>query len=59
MLAHALLLLCRVLVENFEELLHVVHRPTVQLACLKNSLMFRSIPRALFITPEDRGFINR
>ncbi len=49
----------RVLSENFEELLHIVHRPTVQLACQKSTLMFRSIPRALFITPEDRGFIYR
>lgn len=49
----------RVLIENFDELLHVVHRPTVQLACHKYNLMFKSVPRALFITLEDRGRVFR
>ncbi|KAG1667045.1 hypothetical protein FOA52_000406 [Chlamydomonas sp. UWO 241] len=49
----------RVLVENFEELLPIVHRPTVQDACQKFALMFKSIPRALFITLEDRGRVFR
>ncbi|KAG1681547.1 hypothetical protein FOA52_014054 [Chlamydomonas sp. UWO 241] len=49
----------RVLQTHFEEVFDIVYRPTVQQACLQSSLMFRSIPRALFITPEDRGSITR
>ena len=50
---------CRVLFEHFEELLPVLHRPTVQIACQKYNLMFKSVPRALFITLEDRGHVFR
>lgn len=49
----------RVLLENFEELLPVVHRPTVGLACQKYNLMFKSVPRAIFLTLEDRGRVLR
>ncbi|GMH44761.1 hypothetical protein BSKO_12713 [Bryopsis sp. KO-2023] len=45
----------RVLVENFEELLPIIHNPTVRMACRKYSLMFRSIPMGMFITLQDRG----
>jgi hypothetical protein len=49
----------RVLIENFEELLPVVHTPTVRLACQKYGLMFKSLPRGLFITLEDKGRVFR
>jgi len=49
----------RVLVEHFEELLPVIHNPTVRMACQKYNLMFKSVPRALFITLEDRGRVFR
>jgi malate dehydrogenase (oxaloacetate-decarboxylating)(NADP+) len=49
----------RVLLENFEELLPIVHTPTVRLACQKYGLMFKSLPRGLFITLEDRGRVFR
>nr|BAU61574.1 NADP-dependent malic enzyme [Gonium pectorale] len=49
----------RVLVENIEELLPVVYTPTVRLACQKYGLMFKSLPRGLFITLEDRGRVFR
>ncbi|KAG2437633.1 hypothetical protein HYH02_011272 [Chlamydomonas schloesseri] len=49
----------RVLVENMEELLPVVYTPTVRLACQKYGLMFKSLPRGLFITLEDRGRVFR
>ncbi|KAG2486157.1 hypothetical protein HYH03_015121 [Edaphochlamys debaryana] len=49
----------RVLVENMEELLPVVYTPTVRLACQRYGLMFKSLPRGLFITLEDRGRVFR
>eukprot|EP00798_Chlamydomonas_sp_ICE-L_P018130 gene18125-24570_t len=49
----------RVLVENLEELMPIVYDPTVRVACRKNSLMFKSVPRALFISLEDRGRVFR
>lgn len=47
------------LAENFEELLPVVHRPTLPEVCQKSNLMFKTAPRALFITLEDRGRVFR
>ncbi|GFR43161.1 hypothetical protein Agub_g4210, partial [Astrephomene gubernaculifera] len=49
----------RVLLEALEELLPVVYTPTVRLACQKYGLMFKSLPRGLFITLEDRGRVFR
>ncbi|CAD7695703.1 unnamed protein product [Ostreobium quekettii] len=49
----------RVLIENLEELLPVVHNPTMRLACQRYSLMFRSLPRGLFITLADRGRVYK
>lgn len=49
----------RVLFENFDELLPLLQRPTVQMVCQKYNLMFKSLPRALFITLEDRGHVFR
>jgi malic enzyme len=49
----------RVLLEHFEELLPVVSTPTVRLACQRYGLMFRSLPRGLFVTLEDRGRVFR
>jgi malate dehydrogenase (oxaloacetate-decarboxylating)(NADP+) len=49
----------RVLLENLEELLPVVYNPTVRLGCQKYGLMFKSLPRGLFITLEDRGRVFR
>jgi hypothetical protein len=49
----------RVLIENFEELLPMVHTPTVRKACQKYGLMFKSLPRGLFITLEDKGRVFR
>lgn len=45
----------RVLYDYIEELLPIVHMPTVGIACQKWGLMFRSIPRGLFLTYEDKG----
>eukprot|EP00803_Ostreobium_quekettii_P007370 evm.model.scf_89.7 EVM.evm.TU.scf_89.7 scf_89:27597-30512(+) len=49
----------RVLIDNLEELLPVVHNPTMRLACQRYSLMFRSLPRGLFITLADRGRVYK
>jgi malate dehydrogenase (oxaloacetate-decarboxylating)(NADP+) len=49
----------RVLIENFEELLPIIYTPTVHNASLKYGLMFKSLPRGLFITLEDRGRVFR
>jgi hypothetical protein len=52
-------MLCRVLMEHFEELLPIVSTPTVREACRKYGLMFKSLPRGLFVTLEDRGRVFR
>ncbi|WIA32021.1 hypothetical protein OEZ86_002874 [Tetradesmus obliquus] len=49
----------RVLMEHFEELLPMVSIPTVREACQKYGLMFKSLPRGLFVTLEDRGRVFR
>lgn len=49
----------RVVMENFEELLPIISTPTVRIACQKFGLMFKSLPRALYITLEDRGRVFR
>ena len=49
----------RVLLEHFDELLSIVSTPTVRIACQRHGLMFRSHPRGLFITLEDRGRVYR
>jgi len=43
-----------VLLEHFEELLPIISNPTVRLACQRYGLMFKSLPRGLFVTLEDR-----
>lgn len=48
-----------VLMEHFEELLPMVSIPTVREACQKYGLMFKSLPRGLFVTLEDRGRVFR
>ena len=45
----------KLLVDNMKELLPIVHMPTVSEYCQKFSLMFRSLPRALFISLRDKG----
>lgn len=50
---------CSVLMENFEELLPIVSTPTVREACQRYGLMFKSLPRGLFVTLEDRGRVFR
>ena len=45
----------RIMGDNIEEFLPVVHMPTVSLYCKKYGLMFRSLPRALFISMKDKG----
>ena len=45
--------------EHFEELLPIVSVPTVREACQRYGLMFKSLPRGLFITLEDRGRVFR
>ncbi|KAG1681632.1 hypothetical protein FOA52_014141 [Chlamydomonas sp. UWO 241] len=49
----------KVLSDYIDELLPIMHTPTVQEACNKDNLMFKSVPRAMFITLEDRGRVNR
>jgi hypothetical protein len=44
-----------VLSNNIEELLPVVHMPTVSLYCQTYGLMFKSLPRSLFISMKDKG----
>ena len=43
------------LAENIEELLPIVHMPTVSQYCQTYGLMFKSLPRSLFISIRDRG----
>ena len=45
----------KLLLDNIKELLPIVHMPTVSEYCAKYALMFRSLPRALFITLKDKG----
>ena len=45
----------KLLLDNIKELLPIVHMPTVSEYCAKYALMFRSLPRALFISLKDRG----
>ena len=44
-----------VLSNNIEELLPIVHMPTVSHYCQLYGLMFRSLPRSLFISMRDKG----
>ena len=45
----------RALADHVEELLPVWGEPTLSRACAAHGLMFRSLPRALFIGLRDRG----
>lgn len=45
----------RVLTDNIEELLPIVDLPTVGAYCQKHGLMFRSVPRGLYIGLQDKG----
>lgn len=45
--------------EHFEELLPVIHLPTVRTACRKYGLMFKSLPRGLFLTQDDIGNVHQ
>lgn len=45
--------------EHISELLPVVHIPTVRQACKKYGLMFKSLPRCLFLTRQDLGDVHR
>ena len=47
-----------VLTENIEELLPIVHMPTVSQYCQTYGLMFKSLPRSLFISIRDRGALR-
>ena len=52
--------LCYIVIrQNLEELLPVVHLPTVRQACGKYGLMFRSIPKGLFLTQLDEGKVRQ
>lgn len=46
-----------VLKNHIEELLPVLSQPTIGQYCQGYSLMFRSLPRAMYISLEDRGAI--
>ena len=45
----------KLVLDNIKELLPIVHMPTVSEYCAKYALMFRSLPRALFISLKDKG----
>eukprot|EP00884_Botryococcus_braunii_P023449 jgi/Botrbrau1/9789/Bobra.85_1s0033.1 len=44
-----------VLRSNMEELLPIVHMPTVSTYCQTYGLMFKSLPRSLYISMADKG----
>lgn len=44
-----------VLSKHIQDLLHVVYQPTVSAYCQQYSLMFRSLPRGLFVSMKDKG----
>lgn len=46
-----------ILTNNIEELLPLLQYPTVGRYCQDYSLMFRSLPRGLFLSLEDRGSV--
>ena len=46
------------LTDHIEELLPIVHEPTMGRACLKYGLMFKNMPRGLFISLKDRGYVR-
>ena len=48
-----------VLSKNLEELLPIVHMPTVSQYCQLYGLMFRSLPRSLFISMRDKGRLQQ
>ena len=45
----------KVVREHISELLPLVHLPTVRKACRKYGLMFKSLPKSLFLTRQDAG----
>jgi malate dehydrogenase (oxaloacetate-decarboxylating)(NADP+) len=45
--------------EHIGELLPILHLPTVRQACKKYGLMFKSLPRSLFITRQDSGTVQQ
>lgn len=46
-----------VLANHIDQLLHIIYQPTVAEYCQKYSLMFRSLPRGLFVSMEDKGSV--
>lgn len=49
----------RVLADHIEELLPVWGEPTLSAACAAHGLMFRALPRALFVSASDAGSVYR
>eukprot|EP01023_Acetabularia_acetabulum_P013430 TRINITY_DN16466_c0_g1_i4.p1 TRINITY_DN16466_c0_g1~~TRINITY_DN16466_c0_g1_i4.p1 ORF type:complete len:623 (+),score=90.32 TRINITY_DN16466_c0_g1_i4:72-1871(+) len=49
----------RVLLDHFEELLPIINVPTIRMAAQKYGLMFRSLPRGLYISLHDKGHIHQ
>lgn len=49
----------KVVREHIAELLPLVHLPTVRKACKKYGLMFKSLPKSLFLTRQDMGSCRR
>ncbi len=46
-----------VIANHIDKLLHIIYQPTVAEYCRKYSLMFRSLPRGLFVSMEDKGSV--